>query len=169
MTSRQKQLRRRLPLALVVFFAVVTGFACSPRDSGPQAPGLALATLDDGTVNLADRRGVPLLVAFFTIDNPLALEALGQFDALTTEFRHKGLELVAVSLSGERPELVHTVIHQQQFLFPVAMDPAGAAAAAFGGVTATPTVFLVSPDGRVVARTEGRANIAALRATIERF
>lgn len=169
MTSRRELLRRRPLLALVVVLVLAAGVGCTRQDSGPRAPELALATLDDETVNLGDRRGLPLLVAFFAIDNPLALEALGQLDELTAEFRHKGLELVAVALSGERPGLVRTVVHQQQFLFPVAMDPNGAAATAFGGVTATPTVFLVSPDGDVVERTEGRANIAALRATIGRF
>ena len=113
---------------------------------------MVLSTLDDDTVDLGAARGSPSLVVFFSIDNPLALDALERLDRLAGEHREKGLQLIAVALSSERPELVRTIVHQRQFLFPVAMDPGGTAAAAFGEVAATPTVLLISPDGRVAER-----------------
>ena len=130
---------------------------------------MVLTTLEGDTLDLGVADGSPSLVAFFSIDNPLALDELGRLDDLAVDFQAKDLSLVAVALSSERPELVRTIVHQRRFLFPVAMDPDGAGAAALGNVTATPTVFLVSPDGRVAWKYEGRTDMAELRARIARF
>jgi peroxiredoxin len=167
MTRRRGWLR--LTPVMLLALSLGAGVSCSRQAGGPTLPAVVLDTLEAGPLDLRELGGSPALVVFFSIDNPLALDELGRLEGFAHDLRDRSLELVAVALSSERPELVRTVFHQRQFLFPVAMDPAGAAATAFGGVTATPTVFLVSPDGRVVARTEGKANIAALRATIERM
>lgn len=155
-------------LALVLSFSGAAT-SCSSGPGTSEAPDVTFKTLDDTTIRLADRRGTPTLVVFFALNNPLALDEIDRLSELTAEYADRDLELVAVARSDERPELVRTILHQKGYLSPFAMDPDNALATAFGGVTTTPAVFLVSPDGRVVFSDSGATDLAALRARIEAF
>jgi peroxiredoxin len=108
-------------------------------------------------------------VAFFALNNPLALAELERLEALTEEFAGTGLELIAVAQSSDRPELVRTIVHAKRFLFPVAVDADASAAGAFGGVSTTPSVYLVSPDGRLRYASEGPSDQHTLRKLLSSF
>lgn len=167
MTRRQG--RQSLLPALILALVMGAGLSCSRQADDLMAPAVVLDTLDGDTVDLGARGDAPVVIVFFSIDNPLALDTLERLERLAHDLRGSNLGLIAVALSSERPELVRTIVDQRQFLFPVALDPASSATAAFGDVDVTPTVYVIAPDGRVVERVEGRADIAALRATIEAF
>lgn len=149
--------------------AAVGSSACTPAPADPPAPEITFQLLDDTWISLASRQPRPTLVVFFALNNPLALAELERLETLTEEFAGTGLELIAVAQSSDRPELVRTVMHSEQFLFPVAMDPDASVAGAFGGISTTPSVFLVSPDGRLHYASEGPANQHALRKLLSSF
>lgn len=154
----------------VCLVAAMGTTACTPApEEDPPAPEVAFQLLDDTRITLASRQPRPTLVVFFALNNPLALAELERLETLTEEFAGTGLELIAVAQSSDRPELVRTVMHSERFLFPVAMDPDASAARAFGGISTTPSVFLVSPDGRLRYASEGPANPHALRKLLSSF
>lgn len=150
----------RLLWALIAAMAIG---GCAPPPQPQAAPELSLETLDGTRIELGPTRGAPTLLLFFAINNPLALDELSRLEPLADEFSDLGLELVAVARSDERPELVRTIIHQQGYLFPVALDPTDAAATAFG-VTSTPTTILLSAGGNPVYSVAGINDLKALRA-----
>jgi peroxiredoxin len=126
-------------------------------------------TLDGESLVLGGQQDAPVLVVFFAINNPLALTELDHLQTLAEQLGPDTVELVAIALSGERPELVRTIVHGRRYLFPVAMDPDGTAATAFGGITVTPAVFLLSVNGRIEARQDGPTDLRSLSARIQKL
>ena len=90
-------------------------------------------------------------------------------EQLHREYRPRGLAVLAVNME-ESPEQVAAWVHSRRLTVEVLLDPVGVATQAWG-ITATPATFLVSREGRVVAKglgtrpwtgPEGRALIEAL-------
>jgi hypothetical protein len=90
-------------------------------------------------------------------------------EQLHREYRPRGLAILAVNME-EAPTTVAAWVRSRRVTMDVLLDPGGEATRAWG-ITATPATFLVSRDGRVVARglgtrpwmgPEGRALIEAL-------
>ena len=161
--------RRRDGIIAACLVAAVGTSACAPEPEDPPAPEITFHLLDDTRITLASRQSRPTLVVFFALNNPLALAELERLETLVEEFAGSGLELIAVAQSSDRPELVRTIMHSERFLFPVAMDADASAARAFGGVSTSPSVFLVSPDGRLRYASEGPANQHQLRKLLLSF
>jgi cytochrome c biogenesis protein CcmG/thiol:disulfide interchange protein DsbE len=85
------------------------------------------------------------------------------------DYGARGLAVLAVNIE-ESPEAVAAWVRSKRVTMDVLLDPPGIASQAWA-ITATPSVFLVDREGRVVARAvgtrpwtepEGRAVIEAL-------
>jgi hypothetical protein len=92
-------------------------------------------------------------------------------EQLHREYRPRGLAVLAVNME-EPPEAVAAWVRSRRVTMDVLLDPSGVATRAWA-ITATPATFLVSREGRVVAKglgtrpwtgPEGRALIEALLA-----
>ena len=90
-------------------------------------------------------------------------------EQLHRDYGGRGLAVLAVNIE-ESPEVVAAWVRGRRVTMDVLLDPPGVASRAWA-ITATPAVFLVDRDGRVVARAvgtrpwtepEGRAVIEAL-------
>jgi peroxiredoxin len=68
--------------------------------------------------------------------------------------KDRKLAILAVDV-GEDPAKVTAWVKQHGLTTPVLLDRDGAVASAYR-VTATPTVVLIGPDGKLVARAVGR-------------
>jgi hypothetical protein len=88
------------------------------------------------------------------------------------DFGPRGLAILAINL-GEGREIVARYARGKGLTSTVLLDPAGVAGRAYR-VTATPTVFVVGRDGRLVAKAlgtmewTGPAGRAFLEALVER-
>ena len=69
------------------------------------------------------------------------------------EFKDRGLVLYAVNIE-ESPNTVAGFVKKQNLMMPVLLDPDGEASRAYR-ITATPTVFLIGRDGKLVAKGLG--------------
>ena len=69
------------------------------------------------------------------------------------EYKDRGLALYAVNIEEPRATVVSWV-QRNKLGVPVLFDPDGEASAAYR-ITATPTVFLIGRDGRLVAKALG--------------
>jgi peroxiredoxin len=92
-------------------------------------------------------------------------------ETLHREYRARGLAVLAVNME-EEPDAVATWIRAKRLTLDVLLDPPGVATRDWG-VTATPAMFVIDREGRLVARgigtrpwtsPEGRALIEALLA-----
>ena len=75
-------------------------------------------------------------------------------NALYDELRGRGFTLLLVNL-GEDAEYVRQVVRARGYTAPVLLDEDRAVSAAYG-VSATPTVFLLDRQLRIVGRAVGR-------------
>ena len=69
------------------------------------------------------------------------------------EFKDRGLVVYAVNIE-EGKKTVSTWVDKNKLTMPVLLDPPGDASSAYQ-VTATPTVYLVGRDGKLVAKAIG--------------
>jgi peroxiredoxin len=64
---------------------------------------------------------------------------------------------------------VRTLVAQKKLPYPIAMDKDGSAALAFGGVTLTPSNFLIDPQGRIAQYKLGEFDEAELQSLHNRI
>jgi peroxiredoxin len=85
------------------------------------------------------------------------------------EFKDRGLAIYAVNIEEGR-KTVAAWVEQYKITIPVLLDPDGEASAAYR-ITATPTVFLIARDGKLVAKAIGTKEWKSKdgRALIERL
>ncbi|MCP5266740.1 MAG: TlpA family protein disulfide reductase [Burkholderiaceae bacterium] len=160
---------RRWLWAALAMIALLAALASGARVlfSPSPAPDVRLTTTDGGTVSLADWRGEVVLVEFWATTCAICVAEMPAIDSLHRDLRGRGLRVVAVAMSYDRPDHVLAYARRVAPSFTIAIDPYGEAQAALGPVPGTPTRLLVDRDGLIVARLIGRADIARLRDLIE--
>jgi peroxiredoxin len=72
---------------------------------------------------------------------------------VSREFGERGLAVVAISIQEPR-ERVAAWVSDHRTTFTVLLDPEGSVTQRYG-VTATPTVFIVGRDGRLLGKALG--------------
>jgi peroxiredoxin len=132
--------------------------------SGPRpAPAVSFTLLDGGTRNLAELRGRPVLVSFWSSTDAASRAQLTELAALARELGARGLELIAVAAAYDDPAAVRELAAGTALPFALALDPDAGAARAFGGVPVVPAAFLIDRDGHVVYSQVGRLDPARVR------
>jgi peroxiredoxin len=86
--------------------------------------------------------------------------------ALYNELSNDGLEIIGVAMPYDPPNQVVKMISEREVPYPIAIDIEGKAMLAFGDVFATPTSFLIAPDGTIAKHTIGEMDMNELRDTI---
>ena len=131
---------------------------------GDVAPDVAFVALD-GTRPRLRELGRAVLVSFWSTDCRICLEEAPALEALRTRFAPRGFELVSVAMPYDRPDRV--LERAGGWSHPVALDVDGATLRAFEPVPGTPTGVLVGPEGTVLARWSGPADVRALEARLD--
>lgn len=145
----------------MIIAAALLGAAAGPlwrehsggsHDAPTHAPPVTVIATDGMRIDLQSLRGRPVLVNFWAPSCPQCVREIPELKALQREFGPKGLTVVAIAMPYDPPTNVQRIMRDLQFNFPVALDLTRQAAAAFGGVEAIPTSFLIAPDGRIARR-----------------
>ncbi|MGB5441252.1 MAG: TlpA disulfide reductase family protein [Gammaproteobacteria bacterium] len=135
--------------------------------AGPKhSPDITLLTVDGKQLSLAGLRGKPLLLTFWATTCPGCLREMPHLIELYRELSPRGLEIIAIAMSHDKPSDVLSMRKSRNIPYPVALDIDGSAARAFGNIRLTPTSFLVAPDGRIVLRRTGELDMQKLRKNI---
>ena len=115
--------------------------------------------------------GGPVLLVFWSMFCPPCQEEMPFLAGLARRLGPRGLRVVSVNVDGSgMARAVATYAKRQKLPFPVAMDEKADGQFVFArayGVTGTPSLFLVGPDGRVRWNHEGRTDPGMLQAEIE--
>ncbi len=147
-----------------------------PSQGGPLAPGARAEPFalsgpgGEPVIFSPGEGGKPALVLFWSLFCPPCREEMPYFAALARRYSPRGLEVVSVNVDG--PELARAVERyaaQEELPFPVAMDEREGQDFVFArayGVTGTPALFLVDPDGTIRWSHQGRVEPGALEAEI---
>jgi peroxiredoxin len=141
--------------------------------SGPQPridANLKLQPTDGAMQSWSELRGRPLVVSFWATSCVICMHELEDWKAFYSE-QQGGLrfELIAVAMSHDRPDDVIKVQRSQDLNYPVYFDLTQDIAQAFGGVIATPSVFVIDRDGTVVERFIGRVDFDRLRQELDQL
>ncbi len=154
-----------IAVTLIVLFGAVWLMPAGVNE----APALTVNTLKGETIRLEELRGKPVLVNFWATTCPGCIKEMPRLIELYEELHPKGLEILAIAMSYDPPNQVMTMARQRNIPYPIALDLDETAAKAFGDVKLTPTLFLISPEGRIVQHTIGEVNMEKLQSTVERM
>ena len=131
---------------------------------GDPAPDVVFVALDGSRPRLREL-GRAVLVSFWSTDCRPCAEEAPALEALRARFAPRGFELVSVAMPYDRPDRV--LERAGGWPHPVALDVDGATLRAFEPVPGTPTGVLVGPEGTVLARWSGPADVRALAARLD--
>lgn len=133
--------------------------------SGKTAPDFSLTGLDGKTHSLWSLlHGGPVVVAFFKISCPVCQFTFPYLQRIADRFAGKGVSVIGVSQDDARD----TKEFNQEYglKFPTVMDRDGYPVSNAYGLTNVPTVFLVSPHGKIKIECMG-FDKAALESIVE--
>ena len=168
---------RLLPVLVSVAFVAGT-IACSPKkDPEPpkpkvtnasgaaasvamalpkmgRAPSWKLQDIDGKTVTSEDFKGKVVVVDFWATWCGPCREEIPGYVAMMKKYGKDGLVIVGISVDQGGPEVVKPFSQRYGMNYPLVMADE-AVIAAFGGIEAYPTTFLIDRDGQVRDRKIG--------------
>ena len=118
-------------------------------DKGTQAPEIKLPTLGGANFVLSEaRKQGPVALAFFKVSCPVCQMAFPFFERLHQAYRGKNVQVIGISQDSAQDTAAFS--EEYGVTFPVALDdtkryPASSAY----GLTNVPTLFLISPEGKI--------------------
>jgi peroxiredoxin len=135
---------------------------------GTDAPDITLTTANDKTFVLSEalNRG-PVVLAFFKVSCPVCQFAFPYLERIYQA--HKTEPVTFVGISQDDLKSTESFMKQFGITFPVLLDdPKRYRASKDYGLTNVPTIFLISPDGKVEVSSVGwsRADIEDLNSRL---
>src|SRR6202041_1422908 len=124
--------------------------------AGAKAPAFALQSADGKKTNLADalKKG-PVVAAFFKVSCPTC-----QFTAPFLERLHEtyaGPKFTLWGISQDDARDTRDFFKEFDVEFPALIDSTGYPVSNQYGITSVPSIFLISPDGKIQVTSEGFA------------
>jgi peroxiredoxin len=121
---------------------------------GTSAPAISLKDSNGKGVNLADalKKG-PVVAAFFKVSCPVCQFTFPFLERIHETYGNSAVTLVGVSQDDTRD--TREFMREFGVKFPVLIDDRGYPASNQYGLTNVPTVFLISPDGKIKTSSVG--------------
>ncbi len=156
-----------LPLT-VLLLSLVAGFGFTIFSQElTRVPDISLNFIDGRKIEFNDFKGKPLLVTFWSTTCSTCIKEMPHLIELYNELNKDGFEIIAIAMPYDQPNRVIELSEKKGVTYPVALDIEGLAMRAFGGVSVTPTSFLIDSLGNIVEQKTGEINIKHLRIKIK--
>lgn len=152
-------------LAVLAMLAGLAGLPASALNVGDAVPDFVRAGLDGTEVQLSRHRGKLVVLNFWASWCPPCREEMPVFSSWQQKLGEKGLQVIGVSMDDD-PSEVTRFLERYPVSYPIVMGDARFAEQ-FGRVLGLPLTYLVDPQGRVVARYQGEADLAKMEAKIK--
>ena len=133
----------------------------------PQYPvihsDLLFQRIDGTQQTFADHKGLPLLITFWSPSCTICMHEVEDLNQLYTKLEGgTRFELLALSMSYDRPDQVVHTAQVKGMRYPVYLDLNNELAKAFGNIVATPTTFLLNAGGEIIYRHAGKLDFKLL-------
>lgn len=125
------------------------------------APDFTRSDIAGKTVRLSEYRGKVVLLNFWATWCPPCLDEIPAFSTWQQEYRAEGLQVVGVSMDDDIQPVQRAVI-RYHVVYPVVMSD-DKLVKLYGGVLGLPLSFIIDPSGRIVARFQGKADLARMK------
>ena len=156
-----------ISLVFVLAFVGMTGYVWLSPSGARSAPDVSMKVLTNGEqLRLADYRGRPVLITFWATSCPGCIKEMPHLVELYEELAPRGLEIIGVAMSYDRPDHVLEMKKRKAIPYPIVYDEINEISQAFGGVRLTPTSFLINPQGQIVNHKIGEMDMKLLHARI---
>ncbi len=156
-----------LSSAFVLAFVGLIAYVWFSPSGARNAPDVSMKILTNGKlINLAEYRGRPVLVTFWATSCTGCVKEMPHLVELYQELAPKGLEIIGVAMSYDRPDHVLEMQKRKALPYPIVYDEINDISRAFGGVRLTPTSFLINPQGQIVKHKIGEMDMKLLHARI---
>lgn len=154
-------------LATVVSFAVVSRIGHALLPGGSQAPQVRLAGADGRQYDvLASAQGHPVVLEFFETTCEICQREVKPM--CDVHAKHPDVAFYSVNAARESASAVSSFRRNQAggcIDWPLLLDPKSTVLRSYS-VTVVPTVYLLSPSGRIAYSGTGEAGVAGLDAAI---
>lgn len=118
------------------------------------APDFTLIDSEGKTIKLSDFRGKVVILDFWaTWCGPCRMEIPG-YVKLYDKYKDQGLQIIGVSLDQDGWTPVRPFMQQYNIDYPIVLGN-NQIVAAYGGINAIPTTFLINKEGQVVTKKIG--------------
>ena len=123
--------------------------------AGTLAPDFSLSTTDGKKFSLAEaRKRGPVVLVFFKVSCPVCQFTLPYLERIHKAYGNGKMTVVGVSQNPVKETL--SFMREYGISFPVALDdPKSYSVSNHYGLTTVPTVFLVSPEGKIQLSSVG--------------
>lgn len=162
--TRERWFRGAIGFAVLLLVALVL-FVFMQRET---VPNVAFVSLKGERYNLQDLRGKVVLVNFWATDCPGCVKEMPRLVDTYHRYQSRGVELIAVAMSHDRPDYVANFAEKKGLPFPVALDIQGEISRAFGDVRLTPTLFVIDKQGKIIQRTLGEPDFDRLYTLLDK-
>jgi cytochrome c biogenesis protein CcmG/thiol:disulfide interchange protein DsbE len=151
-------------LLIFILFAVFT-FGCSKTAQAEKAPNFTLKDLQGKDISLSDFKGKVVLLDFWATWCPPCRKEIPHLVELSQQYEKDGLVVIGLSLDDSK-DPVGSFAKQNQINYPVVMAN-DKVCAAYGGVSAIPTLFLIDRKGDISQKHVGYTDKAVLEKEIK--
>lgn len=131
-----------------------------------KAPNTSFHLLDGRKLSTRSFEGQPLLVIFWSTTCKVCIQEIPGLIRMYQSLHPRGLELVAVSMAHDAPDVVQRFSKRRRIPYLMAVDVDSKVKRAFGRVPGTPTAFLISKRGYIVDHRTGALDLKAIEQKI---
>lgn len=123
-------------------------------EEGSPAPDLNLTTLEGKKISLSEYKGKPVLITFWTTWCGYCRNEMPIIQKAYDQYKDRVQFLIVNATAEDDEQKVREFIKEKNYTFPVLLDKEGKGASDYG-VKGLPTMFLLSPEGKVQLRKSG--------------
>ena len=158
---------QKILAAVVVLLLGALAYVTLFSEGQGKAPDITVTTLDGQQIALG-KPGKPILVNFWATTCPGCIAEMPHLADMKRALGDRFI-LVAVAMAYDPIDQVKNFIRAHNYPFAFVHDSDGEIAQAFGGVSLTPTSFLIAPNGNIVYKKIGEVDFDLVRQRIEQM
>jgi peroxiredoxin len=153
----------RLARFFFILSVLLLGSACSVS---AESVDFTLPDIQGKQRSLSEFRGKWVLVNYWATWCPPCLEEMPELEIFHTGHKDKDAVVVGINLEQIDPARLKSFVEEQFISYPILLDRPRPRTE-LGSIPGMPTSFLVSPEGKVVARQVGRLTATMIESFIE--